>query len=119
MLLRVGVSRADTVVAEVPDTLPGQGFGGVSGFMAGAVAGGPVGAAIGAGFGWLAGGETWQATGVSGQAYRVVQEDGREVTVRSPGQTWSVGDRVHIVGGRLVVAEDATDKGPTDGAQMR
>jgi hypothetical protein len=110
MLLNAGLAQADTVIGEVPDTLPGKGFGGLSGFMAGAAAGGPVGAAIDAGLGWLVGGETQKATGLSGQAYRVAREDGSEITDRSPARTWSGGDRVRIVGGRLVAA------GETDNA---
>ena len=65
ILLKAGVAQADMVIGEVPDTLPGKGFGGVSGFMAGAAAGGPIGAAIGAGVGWLVGGETHKATGLT------------------------------------------------------
>ena len=88
ILLKAGVAQADTVIGEVPDTLPGKGFGGVSGFMAGAAAGGPIGAAIGAGVGWLVGGETHRATGLSGAAYRVLHDDGTVTIVRSPGRTW-------------------------------
>lgn len=65
MLLNVGLTQADTVIEKVPDTLPGKGFGGLSGLM--------VGAAIGAGLGWLVVGETQKATGPSGQAYRVAR----------------------------------------------
>jgi hypothetical protein len=83
----------------VPDTAPGVGFGGVSGFMAGAAAGGPVGAAIGAGLGWLVGAEVSRSTG---PAYRVLRNNEKETVVRSPGRRWSPGDRVLIVGNRLV-----------------
>lgn len=110
MSLHVGVTPADTVIGEVPDTLPGKGFGGLTGFMAGAGAGGPIGAVLGAGLGWLVGGETQKATGLSGQAYRVAREDGSEIIVRSPGRSWTAGDRVGVVGGRLVAA------GETDSA---
>jgi outer membrane lipoprotein SlyB len=104
MLLKAGAAQADTVIGEVPDTLPGKGFGGLSGFMVGATAGGPVGAAIGAGLGWLVGGATLQATGLSDAAYRVSDAAGRVTTVRSPGRTWSAGERVRAVNGRLVAA---------------
>lgn len=104
ILFKAGVAHADTVIGEVPDTLPGQGFGGLSGLMAGAAAGGPVGAAIGAGLGWLVGGETQRATGLSYPAYRVSDDAGRVTTVRSPGRIWSAGDRVRVVRGRLVAA---------------
>ena len=104
ILLNAGVAHADTVIGEVPDTLPGNGFGGLSGFMVGAAAGGPVGAAIGAGLGWLVGGATLQATGLSDPAYRVSDAAGRVTTVRSPGRNWSAGDRVRAVNGRLVAA---------------
>jgi hypothetical protein len=104
MLFNLGLAQADTVIGEVPDTLPGKSFGGLSGFMAGAAAGGPIGAALGAGFGWLVGREAQKSTGLGGKAYRVAREDGSEITVRSPARTWSAGDRVRIVGGRLVAA---------------
>jgi len=98
-VLQAGVVHADTVIEEVPDTAPGVGFGGVSGFMAGAAAGGPVGAAIGAGLGWLVGAEVSRSTG---PAYRVLRNNEKETVVRSPGRRWSPGDRVLIVGNRLV-----------------
>ncbi|MGD8843621.1 MAG: hypothetical protein PVJ83_09120 [Gammaproteobacteria bacterium] len=116
MLLSVGLTQADTVIEKVPDTLPGKGFGGLSGFMVGAAAGGPLGAAIGAGLGWLVGGETQKATGLSGQAYRVAREDGSQITVRSPGRSWTAGDRVHVVGGRLVAAGETDSAIPRVGA---
>jgi outer membrane lipoprotein SlyB len=102
MLLNAGLTQADTVIGEVPDTAPGVSFGGISGFMAGAAAGGPVGAAIGAGLGWLVGAEVSRSTDLGGPAYRVLRDDGEEAVVRSPGQSWSPGDRVRIVGNRLV-----------------
>ncbi|MGE3297173.1 MAG: hypothetical protein AB7I68_07440 [Porticoccaceae bacterium] len=110
MLVKVGLTQADTVLEQVPDTLPGKSFGGLSGFMAGAVVGVPIGAAVGAGLGWLVGGETQNATGLSGQAYRIARDDGSEIVVRSPGRSWTAGDHVHVVGGRLVAA------GKTEGA---
>ncbi|MEE9492360.1 MAG: hypothetical protein V3W04_03125 [Gammaproteobacteria bacterium] len=93
---------ADTVVEEIPDTLPGKGFGGLAGIMAGAAIGGPIGA-VGAGLvsAWL-GGEVQEITGLHGQAYRIESLDGDTNTVRSPRQKWSIGDKVQIVDGRLV-----------------
>jgi hypothetical protein len=70
--------------------------------MAGAAAGGPVGAAIGAGLGWLVGAEVSRSTELGGPAYRVLRDDGEETVVRSPGRYWSPGDRVRVVGNRLV-----------------
>jgi len=101
-VLQASLVHADTVIEEVPDTAPGIGFGGVSGFMAGAAAGGPVGAAIGAALGWLVGAEVSRSTELSGPAYRVLRNDGEETVVRSPGRHWSPGDRVLIVCNRLV-----------------
>jgi hypothetical protein len=118
MLLKAGLAHADTVIAEVPDTLPGKSFGGLSGFMAGAAAGGPIGAAIGAGLGWLVGGETQKASGLSGPAYRVSDGQSRETTVRSPGRTWAAGDRVRVVGGRLVTAGDTENTSRSAGVLM-
>lgn len=102
--LLFSAAQADTVIKAVPDTLPGKGFGALSGFMAG-ITGGPVGALVGTGVGWLFGGKTQDITGLSGNAYRVKREDGSETVVRSPGSTWSPGDRVRIVAGRLVAEE--------------
>ena len=106
LLSAIGTTQADTVIGETPDTQAGKGFGGLSGFMVGAAAGGPIGAAVGAGVGWLVGGETQTATGLGGTAYRVARESGGETVVRSPGRTWSAGDRVRVVGNRLVAADD-------------
>lgn len=101
--LQAGVVQADTVVKAVPDKMPGRILGAFSGLMIGAAGGGPVGigVVIGASLGWFAGGELQEAGGLSGNAYRVRDEDGGVSTVRSPNQTWSSGDRVDVVGGRL------------------
>lgn len=108
LALQAGIAHADTVIEEVPDTLPGKSFGGVSGFMAGAVAGGPVGALLGAGIGWLGGGATQDATGTAGTAYKVKREDGSETVVRSPNRKFAAGDKVQIVANRLVA--DSADE---------
>jgi outer membrane lipoprotein SlyB len=119
MSLHGGATVADTVIGEMPDTLPASGFGGYSGLMAGFVVGGPVGAAIGAGAGWLAGDTVQKSAGLSGRAYRVRRDDGSEVTVRSPNRTWSSGDRVRIVERRLVAARDAADSDAALSAHLR
>ena len=130
-LLHTVSGQADSVLEPRPDTLAGKGFGGASGFMIGAVAGGPIGALIGAGLGGLprgagergrgsinplvgavvlgglTGSYLQQTTGLSATAYRVRRADGSEVTVRSPNQNWSSGDRVLIVDNRLVAAHTA------------
>jgi len=100
-ILPVGLANADTVIEEVPDSLPGKGFGGLTGFMVGATAG-PFGALAGAGIGLLGGGMFQEATGLGDRAYRIARDDGSEVVVRSPGRSWSNGDQVVIVGNRLV-----------------
>jgi len=98
LLLGASAVHAATVVEEVPDTLPGKGFAGLSGFMAGMVAGGPVGA-IGASLAsaWL-GGKVQETTGLHGRAYRIENEDGSTSIVRSPQQEWSIGDQVKVNG---------------------
>jgi outer membrane lipoprotein SlyB len=100
-ILPVGLANADTVIEEVPDTLPGTGFGGLTGFMVGATAG-PFGALAGAGIGALGGALFQRETGFSGHAYRIQKEDGTHAVVRSPGRSWSNGDQVEVVSGRLV-----------------
>lgn len=102
LTLHAASVHADTVVEEVPDTLPGEGFGGFSGFMAGAAAGGPIGALVGAGVGWLGGRAIQGGSGLEGTAYRVKRGDGSEKIVRSPKRRFSPGDRVQIVSSRLV-----------------
>ena len=112
MALQTGNVHADTIIEEVPDTLPGKGFGGLSGFMAGAVAGGPVGVLVGAGLGWFAGGGIQDASGFAGTAYRVKREDGSETVVRSPNAEFSPGDRVEIAGNRLVAVHGGESAQP-------
>ncbi|MGD8615265.1 MAG: hypothetical protein PVI91_06310 [Gammaproteobacteria bacterium] len=102
VVLQAGIVQADTVIEEVPDTLPGKGFGGLSGFMAGAAAGGPIGALVGASIGWLGGGAIQNGSGVAGTAYKVKQENGSVTVVRSPNRKFAPGDRVQIVANRLV-----------------
>ncbi len=97
-------SNADTVVKEVPDTKPGQIFGGVVGFMVGSI-GGPLGALAGGGISWLTGGEIQQASGLAGRAYEVEKVDGSLEIVRSPNQQWQPGDEVRIENERLVAFE--------------
>ncbi|MGD8852068.1 MAG: hypothetical protein PVI28_06615 [Gammaproteobacteria bacterium] len=116
LLFKAGVAQADTVTGDVPDTLPGSSFGGLSGFMAGAATGGPIGGVVGAGLGWLVGGQAHEATGLTDAAYRVAHDDGSETVVRSPGRTWSPGDRVRVVGARLVEAVDGHKVGQSIGA---
>jgi len=112
IVLQAGMVHADTVIEEVPDTLPGKGLGGLSGFMAGIVAGGPVGAILGTGIGWLAGSTVQDATGAAGKAYRVKRKDGSEAVVRSPNRAFSPGDRVTIAGNRLVALDGSESPRP-------
>lgn len=96
LLLGASAVHAATVVEEVPDTLPGKGFSGLSGFMAGMAAGGPV-VAIGAGLaGAWVGGKVQESTGLQGRAYRIENEDGSTSIIRSPNQEWSIGDQVKV-----------------------
>ena len=109
MALQAGTVNADMVIKEVPDTLPGKGFGGVSGFMAGAAAGGAI---VGIGLGWLGGGAAQDAAGGAGKAYQVRREDGSETVIRSPNREFSPGDRVKIVGNRLVADRGGESQQP-------
>ena len=100
-----GVVNAGQVVEPVPDTLPGKGFGGLTGFMVGAAVGGPISAvALGLGSAW-AGGKVQEATGLHGTAYLVEGVDGKQVVVRAPGQEFSSGDKVDVVGARMTRQE--------------
>lgn len=96
--------QAGTVVRELPDTKPGQVFGGTLGFMVGAIAG-PLGALAGGGLSWLAGGKLQETSGISGLAYEIQNEDGSLAVIRSPNQRWQSGDRVSIVNGRLIAEQ--------------
>lgn len=101
LLLGTPITYADSVVEEVPDTLPGKGFGGLFGIMAGTVVAGPLGAiGVGLASAWL-GGKIQEVTGLYGRAYRVEGKDGSSKIVRSPRQRWSIGDQVRINGNRL------------------
>ena len=105
LLSCAGVVNAGQVVEPVPDTLPGKGFGGLTGFMVGAAVGGPIGAvALGLGSAW-AGGKVQEATGLHGTAYLVERADGKQVVVRAPGQEFSAGDKVDVVGARMTRQE--------------
>ncbi|MEZ5524068.1 MAG: hypothetical protein R3E62_03715 [Pseudomonadales bacterium] len=97
-------ASADTVVGEEADTTLGKGVGGWAGVLIGGAAGGPVGALAAGALGVWFGGEVQEGTGQSGRAYRVQRDDGSETVVRSPKQTWQQGDRVDVIGNRLVAA---------------
>ena len=98
-----GGVMADKVIETVPDTLPGKGFGALSGFMAGSMIGGPLGAMAGTVVGAWAGGVIQESSGLHRDAYRVERADGSHVVVRSPQRAWSPGDQVAVVDGRLAV----------------
>jgi outer membrane lipoprotein SlyB len=91
---------ADTVIGEEKDHTPGRGFGTLTGIMVGAI-GGPLGAVAGAAAGWYAGEAIQKGSGLSGRAYRVRDESGKEQVVRSPNQAWQAGDQVSVRNGRL------------------
>lgn len=99
--LHVSLVNADTVIEEVPDTLPGKGIGGLAGFMAGATVG-PLGALVGAGIGAFSAALFQRESGFSDHAYRIARDDGSQTVVRSPGRSWSTGDLVKVVKGRMV-----------------
>lgn len=99
-----GLANAGVVVAEEADTTLGKGVGGWAGVLIGGAAGGPLGALVVGAAGVWAGGEVQEGTGQSGRAYRVELDDGAERVVRSPKQKWNRGDKVDIVGNRLVAS---------------
>ena len=100
-LLVVGSVQADEVLSTTRDNTAGKAAGGVTGLMLGAAAGGPIGAVVGAGIGWLAGWGVQDGTGLSDRAYRVRNDQGKEVVVRSPNHHFAVGEQVDQQGGRL------------------
>lgn len=104
LLMSNGPLQAAEVIERVPDTLPGKGYGAASGFMAGTATGGPAGGIIGAVGGWWLGHSIQRASGLHGTAYLVKEEDGSRKVVRSPGRDWEAGDKVEVVGRRLVEA---------------
>ncbi|MEZ5524044.1 MAG: hypothetical protein R3E62_03595 [Pseudomonadales bacterium] len=105
--------NADVVVSEQADTTLGKGVGGWAGVLLGGAAGGPLGALLVGATGVWAGGEVQEAAGQEGTSYLVRRDNGDEVVVRSPRQSWRQGDRVTIVGNRLVAAVSHDEVGET------
>lgn len=104
LLMSHGQLQAAEVIESVPDTLPGKGYGAASGFMAGSISGGPAGGILGAIGGWWLGHGIQRASGLHHNAYLVKEDDGNRKVVRSPGRDWEAGDKVEVVGRRLVEA---------------
>jgi outer membrane lipoprotein SlyB len=105
MLLLSHQSNADEVVQRVPDNSVGQVIGGWSSVLIGGVLGGPIGAIAGGLAGAWAGGGVQELSGASGNSYVVKQENNTEVLIRSPNYTFEVGDKVKIVGLRVIPIE--------------
>lgn len=104
-----GTANAAEVVAHSPDKTAGRLMGGSTALLIGGFAtGGPAGA-IGAGLlgAWL-GGELQEAAGQSGQLLHVRTEGGDVRVLRSPGQTFPVGQEVIIRDGRPRPVEESS-----------
>lgn len=97
-----GLVNADVVVNEASDTTLGKGVGAWAGVLVGGAVGGPLGAVAAGLAGAWTGGQVQESSGLSGTAYLVERDDGSEVIVRSPKREWSRGDKVEIVGNRLI-----------------
>ena len=69
--------------------------------LVGGAVGGPVGALLGAGAGLFIGSGVQSATGQQGHAYKVRDSAGEVQTVRSPNETFVVGQQVEVTGIRL------------------
>lgn len=100
-LFGAGAAQADEVLAQTGDNTVGEGLGAGTGMLVGGAAGGPIGALIGAGVGLLVGHSVQTASGLEQHAYKVRSSTGEEHVVRSPNQTFAVGQQVEISGIRL------------------
>lgn len=103
-LIALALHTSGTSAAEVtghsPDKTGGRMLGGWTAFLIGGAAAGPVGAiAAGLGGAW-AGGEIQEVSGNSGQLHHVKTDAGQTLTLRSPNQTFAVGEQVTIAGNR-------------------
>ncbi|MFK0089675.1 hypothetical protein ACIQUS_20550 [Pseudomonas sp. NPDC090755] len=97
----VGAAIADEVISREGDTTAGAGYGAGTGMLVGGAVGGPVGALLGAGVGLLIGSGVQSATGLEENAYKVRDSSGKEQVVRSPGDTFAIGQQVEMSGIRL------------------
>lgn len=100
LLLEAGMSNAAEIVAELDDNSIGGGFGGTSAMMIGSVAG-PVGAIFGGIAGIFGGSSIQEGTGNKQKAYMVRLDSGEVRRYRSPKYRFAVGEKVHIVRGRV------------------
>ncbi|MFK8331801.1 hypothetical protein M2D63_017480 [Pseudomonas sp. BJa5] len=105
-LCLVGASAAiaDEVISQEGDTTVGSGFGAGTGLLVGGATGGPIGALVGAGAGWFIGSGVQSVTGQQEHAYTVRSDTGEVTTVRTPHQTFAVGQKVEMSGIRLRTA---------------
>lgn len=101
-LLAVQSVQAAQVVAEQEENSVGTGFGGLTGLMVGAAAGGPVGAVIGVAVGGWSGAQVQRASGQTGTAYIVRDDEGDECWIRSPNQRFELGQQVDVQQGRIL-----------------
>lgn len=95
---------ADEVISQEGDTTVGSGFGAGTGVLVGGAVGGPVGALVGAGVGLFVGGGVQTVSGLEGRAYKVRSGAGEEQVVRSPNESFTIGQQVETSGGRLRAA---------------
>lgn len=101
LFLNAGLTNAAEIVAELDDNSIGGGFGGLSGVMMGAAAGGPIGAVAGAVAGVFGGSGVQESSGNKQKAYLVRTDSGEVRRYRSPKYRFAVGEKVHIVRGRV------------------
>ena len=107
--------QADEIVEAAPDNTLGQAVGGWSSFLIGGAVGGPLGAIVGGIAGAWTGGNIQQATDSSENGYVVSADDGSTQYIRSPNQTFSVGDKVKVTGIRVIADENQSKQ--SEGAQ--
>lgn len=96
-----GAAIADQVISQEGDTTAGSGFGAGTGLLVGGAAGGPIGALVGAGIGLFVGSGVQSAAGLEENAYKVRDSSGKEQVVRSPSDTFAIGQQVEVSGIRL------------------
>lgn len=106
MFVVSGNSNADEVIKSVHDTSAGHVIGGWSSVLIEGILGGPIGAIAGDLAGAWAGGNMQELAGKSGNSYVIKQEDNTEQLIRSPNHTFKTGDKVKVVGIRVIPIEN-------------
>ena len=104
LALHTSSASAAEVTGHSPDKTSGRMLGGWTAFLIGGAAAGPIGAIVGGLGGAWVGGEIQEASGTNNQLHHVKTDEGQTLTLRSPNQTFAVGEQVTIAGNQIAGA---------------